>query len=123
MVELTLNAPWFMLSMEVGDQGEPEHSVTQTLCIAWEYDLADILVSMEAARVTGLICMMPASASASGHWTSREIREVWLHRSAAGRHIELLDKTGQRFDCGLTPDHIAPVEIDLLWRVIPRRQR
>lgn len=117
MLELTLQAPWFLLSEEVG---APEFSATQTLCIAWEYDLADVLQSMDPSRVKGLVCMMPAERPEAPPWSPREIQEVWVHSSAMGRHVVLSDVAGHQFTCGLTPDHVGPIRKELLLRLASR---
>ena len=49
MVELTLHAPWFLLSVEIVDYEFPDCSMTRTLCIAWDNDLADVLRSIDAS--------------------------------------------------------------------------
>lgn len=127
MVELTLHAPWFLLSVEIVDAEDPEMAMTRTLCIAWDNDLAEVLNGLEPERVKGIVCMMPAWQSANGQWTSREVREVWRCRSAAGRSILLRDSAGEAFDCGLLPDHVEPIERELLLLVPPpappRRKR
>lgn len=117
MFELTLHAPWFLLSTEIVDPQDRDLRMTRTLCIAWDSDLAKVLRSLDVARVKGIVCMMPAWLSVSGQWTSREIREVWLCKSAAGEGVLLRDVDGKQFDCGLTPDHVAPMEQELLLRV------
>lgn len=117
MVELTLHAPWFLLSAEIIDADIPDRSMTRTLCIAWDNDLVDILSSLDADRVTGIVCMMPAWQSVSGQWSSREVQEVWLSTSAAGRSVLFCDAAGQKFDCGLTVEHEGEVAMDLLLRV------
>ncbi|WP_444764479.1 hypothetical protein [Roseateles sp.] len=119
-MELTLHAPWFLLSVEVVDQDEPDLSIMRTLCIAWEYDLADVLRSLEAGRVKGIVCMMPAWQSPTGQWWSREIREVWAYSSTSGKHVVLADTAGEKFDCGLIPEHVGDVEMELLLRVDPK---
>lgn len=118
MMELSLHAPWFILSVEVVDPDEPDHGVTRTLCIAWECDLAEFLRELEPTRVTGVVCMMPAWQSPNGQWWSREVREVWLYRSAGGQHVVLVDAAGQKFDCGLIPEHVGTAETKLLLRLI-----
>ena len=87
VVELTLHAPWFLVSVEIIDPEHPDCSMTRTLCIAWDSDLAELLGTLEPERVKGIVCMMPAWQSPTGQWTSREIREVWRRRSAAGHSL------------------------------------
>jgi len=120
MVELSLHAPWFLLSVELVDLDEPDLSITRTLCIAWEHDLADVLRPLDADRVKGIVCMMPAWQSPTGQWWAREVREVWLHSSRSGEHIVLADTAGKEFDCGLIPEHVGAVEKELLLRVDPK---
>jgi hypothetical protein len=102
-------------------------SLTRTICIAWDTDLCEVLQSLEAGSVMGIVCMMPAWQSSNGQWSSREIREVWLHTSGVGRSVVLRDADGQQFDCGLVPEHVSPVHEELVLRVAPaqphRRQR
>lgn len=122
MVELTLHAPWFLLSLEIVDPETPDCRMTRTLCIAWDNDLVGALRSVESSRVTGIVCMMPAWQSATGQWASREIQEVWELQSAAGRSLMLTDATGETFDCGLVLDHQGPIERELVWSGAPTRK-
>ena len=117
MVELTLHVPWFLVSVEIIDADEPECRVTRTLCIAREHDLADVLRSVDVAGVKGIVCMMPAWQSATGQWTSREIREVWLRSSPAGKHVVLCDTAGRRFECGVIPGPTETVAMEFLLKV------
>jgi hypothetical protein len=96
--------------------------MTRTLCIAWDTDLADVLRSLDAERVMGIVCMMPAWQSSNGQWSSREIREVWIRSSAAGQSVLLLDAAGQELDCGLVPEHSEPMNSELVLRVAPHWQ-
>lgn len=120
IMELSLHAPWFLLSVEVVDPDVPDLGITRTLCIAWEYDLAEVLRPIDADRVKGIVCMMPAWQSPTGQWWSREIREVWIYSSAGGKHVVLADTTGKKFDCGLIPEHVGDVKTELLLRVDPK---
>ncbi|KAK6025022.1 hypothetical protein OSTOST_09089 [Ostertagia ostertagi] len=113
MVELTLHAPWFLLSVEVLDADIRDCSMTRTICIAWDYDLAEVLRGLDADCILGIVCMMPAWASPNGQWSSREVREVWMCTSDAGQSVLLLDAAGQEFDCGLVPEHVEPIKKDL----------
>lgn len=117
MFELTLDAPWFLLSEESSDPNVAGLTRTQTLCIAWEYDLAEVLRSMDTSRVKALTCMWPAERPDEPRWASREVREVWLHSSALGRHVVLGDSAGNHFDCGLVPEHVGKVKVELLLRL------
>ena len=119
MVELTLHAPWFLLSVEIFDAEIPDCSMTRTLCIAWDCDLAEVLRGLNAQHVRGIVCMMPAWASANGQWSSREVREVWTCTSTAGTSVLLRDEAGQEFDCGLVPEHVEPLTKELVLRVTP----
>ena len=123
VVELTLHAPWFLVSVEIVDAEHPDCSMTRTLCIAWDTDLAELLSTMEPHQVKGIVCMMPARQSVTGQWTSREIREVWRCRSAVGHSIVLVDTVGEKFDCGMVPDHEQPIEQDLILRIEPTEPR
>ncbi len=119
MVELSLHTPWFLLSVEFVHPDELDLRTTRTLCIAWEYDLADVLRPLDADRVKGIVCMMPGWQSPTGQWWSREVREVWLHSSPAGKHVVLADTNGELFDCGLIPEHVGDVDKELLLRIEP----
>lgn len=123
VVELTLHAPWFLLSVEIVDAEHPDCSITRTLCIAWDTDLAELLSTMEPNRVKGIVCMMPAWQSATGQWTSREISEVWRCRSATGHRIALVDAAGEKLDCGMVPDDEQSIEQDLILRIEPTKPR
>ena len=116
MMELSLDMPWFLVSVDGTDAEKPEFSVTRTLCIAWDYDLADVVRRLDADQVKGIVCMMPACASPSGQWTLRQVSEVWMLSSVAGQSVLLMDVEGQAFDCGLVPDHVGPVSRELVLR-------
>ena len=120
MMELSLHAPWFLLSVEVVDPDVPDLGIMRTLCIAWEHDLAEVLRPLEAKRVKGIVCMMPAWQSPTSQGWSREIREVWIYRSPGGAHVVLADTTGEKFDCGLMPEHVGDVKMELLLRLDPK---
>ena len=120
VVELTLHAPWFLVSVEFVDAEHPNCPITRTLCIAWDSDLADMLCALEHSRVKGIVCMMPAWQSPTSQWWSREIREVWIYRSPGGAHVVLADTTGEKFDCGLMPEHVGDVKMELLLRLDPK---
>lgn len=119
LVELTVHAPWFLLSVDIMNVDDPEVCITRTLCIAWDNDLAEVLRSLDTASVRGVVCMVPAWQSATGQWSSRALSEVWLCKSAAGQSVLLRDTSGQEFDCGWMPEHSGEVTRDLLLRVKP----
>ena len=60
VVEMTLHAPWFLLTVEHVDAEDEEIRLSYTLCIAWDTDLADAIKSIDPSRVRGLVVMMPA---------------------------------------------------------------
>lgn len=120
IVELALNAPWFLLSLELADDQEPALSVLQTLCIASEQDLLGLLSAVDPACVRGIVCMLPAWHSSTGQWCSREIREIWKCPSDSGCRIVLVDKAGQHFDFGMGPEPTGPENRELVLRVRPR---
>lgn len=119
IVELTLHAPWFLLSIVIGKSEDADFNLTQTLCIGWDSDLTDLLRSLEPKRIKGIVCMLPAWQSANGQWTSHEVREVWLCRSTAGESVVLTDSAGRKFDGEMALDHVAPVEHELLLSLPP----
>lgn len=123
MVELALHVPWFLLSLEVDDADSSDCRLIRTICIAFDTDLCEVLQSLEADSVTGIVCMMPAWLSPNSQWSSREIQEVWLHTSQAGQSVVLRDVDGQQFDCGVVTEHTSPVLENLVLRVTPARSR
>lgn len=120
IVELALNAPWFLLSLEVVDDEEPTLSVLQTLCIASDQDLLGLLRGVDLARVRGIVCMLPAWHSSTGQWCSRDVREVWQFTSDTGRQILFVDQTGQHFDLGVGSDDSVPTNRELVVRLSSR---
>lgn len=109
LIEVMLNAPWFLLTIDVQDK-ESGISFAHTWCIAWEHDLANALDAMDPARVRSLVCMMPARATPACQWASREVRQVWLTRTEdAEEYVSLLDATGAEFDGGLRSDRPTKV--------------
>ncbi|WP_157275610.1 hypothetical protein [Pelomonas sp. Root1444] len=117
IVELALNAPWFLLSLEVVDDEEPALGVLQTLCIASDQDLLSLLSGVDPARVRGVVCMLPAWLSSTGQWCSRDVREVWQCASDTGRWILLVDKAGQHFDLGMRSENTVPATRELVLRL------
>jgi hypothetical protein len=127
IVELSLHAPWFLLSVQIADAQDPTVLTTRTLCIAWDTDLADLLRSVDGRHVRGILCMVPGWQSANGQWCAREVSEVWVTRSSLGEHIVLSDTTGQKFDGGLCthPPSDEDAQSELLIRVsshLPRKR-
>lgn len=122
MIELPLHMPWFLLSLEVVDELSG-CSLIRTICIALDTDLCEVLRSLEANSVMGIVCMTPAWQSPNSQWSSREIREVWLHTSESGQSVVLRDADGQQFDCGLVPEHTSPVHEELVLRLTPAQSR
>ena len=120
LVELALNAPWFLLSLEVIDDEEPVLGVLQTLCVASDQDLLGLLSGVDPARVRGIVCMLPAWLSSTGQWCSREVREIWQCSSNVGRRILLVDQAGQHFDHGMGSDIPVPATRELVVRVNSR---
>ncbi|PTT92573.1 hypothetical protein DBR42_01670 [Pelomonas sp. HMWF004] len=117
IVELALNAPWFLLSLKVVDDQEPALSVLQTLCIASDQDLVGLLTGVDPARVGGVVCMLPPWHSPTGQWCSREVWEVWQCHSDAGHRITFVDKAGQPFDPGLGSESTVLAARELVWRL------
>ncbi|MCE4540697.1 hypothetical protein LXT12_26030 [Pelomonas sp. P7] len=119
MMELTAHLPWFLLSVEINAPDEPDAFFVRTLCIAWDRELADVLGSLEAERVKGIVCLTPGWQSPNGQWSAREILEVWTCSSEGGDSVLLRDAAGQTFDCGLMPQHVEPMARTLVLRVEP----
>jgi hypothetical protein len=100
-VEMTLHMPWFLLTVEHVDAEDKEVRMSYTLCLAWDTDLTDAIRAIDASRVRGLVAMMPAWASPTGQWSSRQITEVWLDINDNGTFVTLTDVAGEKFDAGI----------------------
>lgn len=109
LIEFALHTPWFLLTVdELTEEGET--MLTRTWCIAWERDLAQLLATIDARQIQGLVCMNPGWSSKAGQWTSREIRKVWQIRTDdAQEYVQFLDSEGKEFHGGLQPDPSAKV--------------
>lgn len=109
LIEFVLHTPWFLLTVaELSEEGEI--MLTRTWCIAWEHDLAQLLATIDARQIQGLVCMTPGWSSKAGQWASREIREVWQIRTEdAQEYLRFLDAEGKEFHGGLQPDSSARV--------------
>lgn len=121
MLQLTLDAPWFLLSVD-GLDAKSDVGFVQTIFFAWEKDLAAYLPTVDPKAVRGLVCMAPGWKSASGDWTSHEVHRVWLTRAAdGGSYLRLGGADGEMLDVGLPAD-LAGEEIDrtLLFWLRPR---
>ncbi|MBA4342304.1 MAG: hypothetical protein C0423_09150 [Methylibium sp.] len=78
VVELQLHAPWFLLTVAHPDPDGNSLGMSYTLFIASEFDLVKALEWIENDCVRGLVAMIPALASPTGQWSSRQITEVGL---------------------------------------------
>lgn len=121
LVEFVLHTPWFLVTVAT----QPARNIstlTHTWCIAWERDLAHVLTTTDRKRILELVCMMPAWSSKSGHWSSREVREVWLsHTADDGDIMWFVDSEGNRFDGGLKEEQTEKAaERRLLLRLEPK---
>ncbi len=115
VVRLSLHAVWFLLTVEVPDG---DMSFARTVCIAWDTDLADLLESLGDARAVALLCMTPGWCSPTGHWSAREVREVWVAKTGSGRAVILRDEEGNEFgDRSRTPPPQALPERRLILRL------
>lgn len=95
LVHVSAHTLWFVLTVEVPDG---DMALKRTACVASDTDLAALLDSLGDARAVSLLCMMPGRWSTTGQWTTREVREVWEARSAAGDLVILLrDEHGCEF--------------------------
>lgn len=123
-VEMTLHMPWFLLTVEHVAEEDEEVRLSYTLCIAWETDLADAIKTLDTTRVLGLVAMMPAWASPTGQWSSRQITEVWLSSNDDGTFVTLSDVSGERFDAGIRGEPAPDVsEGELILRLSPAKPR
>lgn len=101
IVEMSLHAPWYLLTVDRPGSSDAHSPTAQTLFIAWDTDLADVIKAVESARILGLLAIVPGWASPTGQWTSRQINEVWLDTSETGTSVTLLDIDGNVFDAGM----------------------
>lgn len=85
LIEVALRTPWFVLTVDCPDDMSGD-VFTHTLCIATQHDLAELLSSIVRSKVRELVCMLPGG-SASSHWTSRSIKQVWLISTSAGEQF------------------------------------
>jgi hypothetical protein len=123
-VEMTLHMPWFLLTVEHVAEEDDEVRMSYTLCIAWDTDLADALKTIDTNRVRGLVAMMPAWASSSGQWSSRQIAEVWLSTNDSGTFVTLTDVAGEKFDAGVRGEGpVVSPTAELLLRLPPTKGR
>ncbi len=120
LIELVLHLPWYLLTVAAVPE-EDEAMLTQTWCLAWEHDLAHLLTTLDASRVSGLICMMPGRTSKNHQWTSREVREVWLARTDDdSEFVQFIDFEGNALEeCSRVHSSASVVERRLLMRMGP----
>lgn len=108
-VELTLHAPWFILSVEQ-DQGVDEVRFVHTILVAFEQDLLKLIELHGAQAIRAVVCMLPGWMTGEHTWTSREVSEVWSNELANGySFVELCDFDGALFDAGVR--HAGRVDI------------
>jgi hypothetical protein len=120
MVELTLHAPWFLLSIEVDDP-DSEIGFVRTIAFIWENDFLDYLAAVDVKRVRGLVCMAPGWTSQSGGWTSHDVLQVWtVLPRGGGRFIRLRGTEGQWLEVGLSePDEAGESALLLDFKARP----
>ena len=116
LVRLSLQACWFVLTVEVPDG---EVRFTRTVCIAWDTDLVDVLESLGDATAIALLCMTPGWCSPTGQWSARAVDEVWIARTSDGDYaVVLRDKHGDEFgDQSRTDPQQALVDRRLILRL------
>ncbi|MBI3346927.1 MAG: hypothetical protein HY020_06915 [Burkholderiales bacterium] len=123
-IQITLHAPWFMLTIEAADSGDADFYAIHTLCVACETDLADVIKADGAKRIRGLVAMVPGWASPSGQWSSRQITEVWLNSGDGGPFVTLIDVAGKKLDAGIRDDMESNgLAGELLLRLSPKKRR
>ncbi len=101
VVEMPLHAPWYLLTVVRADPGAEGWATSYTLCFAWDTDLVDAIMAIDVTRIRGLVAMIPAWASPTGQWSSRQINEVWLDVVETGKIVTLLDVAGKKLDAGM----------------------
>ena len=122
MVEVSLHAPWFVLTVEAKDG---EMCFKRTACIAWDTDLVDALASLVDTRAVALLCMTPGWCSPTGQWSAREVREVWVARTLKDQRVAIFrDERGEEFgDRRGTKLHEGLVDRRLIYRFEPSEPR
>lgn len=101
VVEMPLHAPWYLLTVVQPVPADMDWAPSHTLCIAWDADLVDAIKAVEAVRIRGLVAMIPAWASSTGQWASRQISEVWVDGDESGKVVTLLDCAGKQLKSGM----------------------
>jgi hypothetical protein len=114
VMELAMNAPWFLVTLVDGHHAHDR--IPQTVCVAWETDLAHLLRCVPQSSVLSVMCMSPATLSSSAPWTCGEIYCVWSCSSATADEVICADAEGARVESGPVPTHDGPVSTKLLWR-------
>jgi hypothetical protein len=103
MVGIQLHASWFVLTVDVPDDG---FCISRTACVASAQDLVDVLVSLGEASPRALLCMTPAWCSPTGRWAGCDIAEVWVARTSVGdRAVILLDEKGNAVGDRVPSEH------------------
>lgn len=123
VMELHIHLPWFLLS--VRNQYSPDDTTfVQTFLFAWETDFAEFLSHFDARKVVSLACMAPGWKSATGNWSSHEVREVWSVQTEDGStYLDLKGGDGASLDVGLPIEPGAPVAVRTRLLKVPPTRR
>lgn len=85
-VSLSLDTPWYLCVVAPRDGGP-----TETLLIAWESELLDLLTTQTACTNVRSVARMDKPNAASGQWELRSIGAIWestsCERSEVGRLV------------------------------------
>jgi hypothetical protein len=118
MVQVSLHAPWFVLTVEVTDG---EVHLVRTACVAWDTDLIVALESLGDAKAAGLLCMVPGWCPPTGRWSARDVQEVWEARTCKDLRVVIFrDERGDEFGDrrGTQPGEVL-FNRRLIWRIDP----
>lgn len=73
-VMLSVESPWFLLTHMTA--GGATNAVAQTVAVAWETTLMELLDSIGGESVVALRYIAPSNAPKRG-WTMKEVSELW----------------------------------------------
>jgi hypothetical protein len=94
---LSTHMPWHLLSCRVA---EGNARMVQTVCIALDSDLLEVLSQYDQRDIVSLQQMVPRTGSGHG-WLARDIESVWTAKcSDSGEAVTILrDTTGAEHLC------------------------
>ena len=93
-VELSIRLPWFVVNTVVLSD---KQRYLQSMCCAWERDVADLCVTTDTRHVVSIQQMAPVDEP-PGSWAIRHIAKVWRALRPDGtEEVVLQDNAGTEF--------------------------